>query len=272
MSFGAITRYQAAKLEQMEWATSDPCDACKQNRGQVIDIGGTFKSGATMPPAHPHCRCALLPVIPEFEPNANGVVDIAPKPETYREFTDSQQSFEFSKYQMQNKTFAKVVSKEEVYGAIDAYKGADYNVINTYLRTGKVQLQPGAEAPVLKIKEIDKAMKVAPGLPEPVLSFRGLNSVESDPLDQMFSAMRPGDSWVDKGYSSTTLNREFAETFADGWLITVENPAGTKGVMIDGLFDYPGVKEQEWLLPRGTDFEVISVDAIDKNMTVRVKQ
>jgi hypothetical protein len=115
-------------------------------------------------------------------------------------------------------------------------------------------------------------MKVAPGLPEPVLSFRGLNSVESDPLDQMFSAMRPGDSWVDKGYSSTTLNREFAETFADGWLITVENPAGTKGVMIDGLFDYPGVKEQEWLLPRGTDFEVISVDAIDKNMTVRVKQ
>jgi hypothetical protein len=33
-----------------------------------------------MPPAHPHCRCAILPVIPEFEPNANGVVDIAPKP------------------------------------------------------------------------------------------------------------------------------------------------------------------------------------------------
>jgi SPP1 gp7 family putative phage head morphogenesis protein len=79
MSYGAITRYQAAKLEQMEWsAVSTPCPKCAMNSGQVIDIGGTFNSGAQMPPAHPHCRCALLPVIPEFEPNANGVVDIAP--------------------------------------------------------------------------------------------------------------------------------------------------------------------------------------------------
>jgi SPP1 gp7 family putative phage head morphogenesis protein len=78
MSQGAINRYQAAKLEQMEWATSDPCPTCAMNSGQVINIGGTFNSGANMPPAHPHCRCAILPVIPEFEPNANGVVDIAP--------------------------------------------------------------------------------------------------------------------------------------------------------------------------------------------------
>lgn len=78
MSYGAITRYQTAKLEQMEWETSDPCPACAMNSNVVVNIGSTFPSGATMPPAHPHCRCALLPVIPEFEPNANGVVDIAP--------------------------------------------------------------------------------------------------------------------------------------------------------------------------------------------------
>jgi SPP1 gp7 family putative phage head morphogenesis protein len=82
MSFGAITRYQAAKLEQMEWSTSDPCPQCAMNSGAVVNIGSTFPSGADMPPAHPHCRCAILPVIPEFEPNANGVVDIAPKPES----------------------------------------------------------------------------------------------------------------------------------------------------------------------------------------------
>jgi SPP1 gp7 family putative phage head morphogenesis protein len=86
MSFGAINRYQAAKLEQMEWSTSDPCPECAMNGGQVINIGGTFNSGANMPPAHPHCRCALLPVIPEFAPNEQGVVlveppkpDVAPK-------------------------------------------------------------------------------------------------------------------------------------------------------------------------------------------------
>ena len=78
MSFGAISRYQAANLEQMEWAVSDPCPECAINSGAVVNIGSTFPSGANQPPAHPHCRCALLPVIPEFEPNANGVVDIAP--------------------------------------------------------------------------------------------------------------------------------------------------------------------------------------------------
>ena len=78
MSYGAISRYKAAKLERMEWETSDPCPTCAMNSGQVIEIGGTFNSGAQMPPAHPHCRCALLPVIPEFEPNENGVVTVEP--------------------------------------------------------------------------------------------------------------------------------------------------------------------------------------------------
>jgi SPP1 gp7 family putative phage head morphogenesis protein len=78
MSYGAISRYKEANLEQMEWETSDPCPTCAMNSGAKVNIGGTFPSGAEMPPAHPHCRCALLPVIPEFEANEHGVVDIAP--------------------------------------------------------------------------------------------------------------------------------------------------------------------------------------------------
>jgi SPP1 gp7 family putative phage head morphogenesis protein len=65
MSQGAISRYQAAKLEQMEWSTSDPCPECAMNSGQVIDIGGTFNSGAQMPPAHPHCRCTAFLMPPD---------------------------------------------------------------------------------------------------------------------------------------------------------------------------------------------------------------
>ena len=81
MSYGAITRYRAAKLEQMEWSTSDPCPECAMNGGTIVNIGSTFPSGAEMPPAHPHCRLALLPVIPEFGPDVNGVLDFVPKPE-----------------------------------------------------------------------------------------------------------------------------------------------------------------------------------------------
>lgn len=77
MSAAAIERYRSAELEYMEWETSDPCPICAQNSGQVVQIGGTFESGATQPPAHPNCRCALLPVIPDYDDN--GVIDVAPK-------------------------------------------------------------------------------------------------------------------------------------------------------------------------------------------------
>jgi len=43
---------------------SDPCDKCAMNANVEVQIGNSFPSGATQPPAHPHCRCVLLPVIP----------------------------------------------------------------------------------------------------------------------------------------------------------------------------------------------------------------
>jgi len=67
MSFSTIERYKDAGLAKMEWAVSDPCDVCAKNDGQVIQIGQSFASGDQQPPAHPHCRCVLLPVIPGME-------------------------------------------------------------------------------------------------------------------------------------------------------------------------------------------------------------
>jgi SPP1 gp7 family putative phage head morphogenesis protein len=73
ISYATISRYQEAGLQEMEWVTSDPCDLCADNDGEVVEIGGMFPSGDTQPPVHPHCRCALLPVIPNFDaPNYTG--------------------------------------------------------------------------------------------------------------------------------------------------------------------------------------------------------
>lgn len=66
MSAATIDRYKEMQIPQMEWEVSDPCDVCAKNANQVVPIGGTFNSGDTQPPAHPNCRCALLPVIPDF--------------------------------------------------------------------------------------------------------------------------------------------------------------------------------------------------------------
>ena len=64
ISAATIARYKEAELEKMEWHVSDPCDKCAQNANVEVQIGDSFPSGATQPPAHPHCRCVLLPVIP----------------------------------------------------------------------------------------------------------------------------------------------------------------------------------------------------------------
>lgn len=63
MSVAALFTYQEAGLEQVEWAVAIPCDLCAPNEGEVVNIGEAFSSGDTEPPAHPNCRCALLPVI-----------------------------------------------------------------------------------------------------------------------------------------------------------------------------------------------------------------
>lgn len=67
MTAATIQRYKEANLEKMEWHVSDPCDKCAQNANVEVSIGASFPSGDTQPPAHPHCRCVLLPVIPGME-------------------------------------------------------------------------------------------------------------------------------------------------------------------------------------------------------------
>lgn len=63
MSVAALNFYQESGVEQVEWNAVQPCDICAPNDGQVVSLGQAFDSGDTEPPAHPNCRCALLPVI-----------------------------------------------------------------------------------------------------------------------------------------------------------------------------------------------------------------
>lgn len=84
ISAATVERYQQAGLQQMEWLVFQPCDKCAQNAGKVVNIGGQFPSGDTQPPAHPHCRCALAPVIPGFDdqpiPGATVIAPPTPAP------------------------------------------------------------------------------------------------------------------------------------------------------------------------------------------------
>jgi SPP1 gp7 family putative phage head morphogenesis protein len=83
ISAATMERYKEAGLEKQEWAVSDPCDICAKNDGVIVPIGTSFPSGDTQPPAHPHCRCVLLPVIPGMEEDDPMGIDggITPMPD-----------------------------------------------------------------------------------------------------------------------------------------------------------------------------------------------
>lgn len=298
MSFSTIERYKDAGLAKMEWAVSDPCDVCAKNDGQVIQIGQSFASGDQQPPAHPHCRCVLLPVIPGMEDDDPMGIDggLAPMPDGapivelptesvsdgYRVFTEQgQQRNQFIKYQLENKKFMELAYEKpgtrgqtEGFYALRDYKSYGYGKVNEYLRTGQVS---PLEVNYVKqnVAVIDKIMNNAPGLPEPIVTYRliGQGNLATQ-IDELFDGLAPGDVWIDKGYSSTSLDGRFVKTFKNGWLIEIENPEGTKGVMLDGLLGKNGYenKESEWLLPRNTNFEVIETNPTNKTMRVRVKQ
>jgi hypothetical protein len=63
ISQATVNRYTEAGVQKMEWITFDPCKICAQNENVEVPIGQPFPSGDTQTPAHPNCRCALVPVI-----------------------------------------------------------------------------------------------------------------------------------------------------------------------------------------------------------------
>jgi hypothetical protein len=56
--------YEESGVELVEWIVADPCDLCQENADvSPIQIGDTFPSGDTEPPAHPNCVCDISPYV-----------------------------------------------------------------------------------------------------------------------------------------------------------------------------------------------------------------
>jgi SPP1 gp7 family putative phage head morphogenesis protein len=63
-SVATVDNYNELGVEQVEWFALDGCETCEGNaEAGPIAMGEDFPSGDTEPPAHPNCRCALLPFI-----------------------------------------------------------------------------------------------------------------------------------------------------------------------------------------------------------------
>lgn len=80
ISAATLARYTTAGVQEVEWLVFDPCKICAENAGKKARVNAPFPSGATQPPAHPNCRCALAPVIPGMNETEAlpGAVNVTP--------------------------------------------------------------------------------------------------------------------------------------------------------------------------------------------------
>lgn len=65
-SAGSVLGYKEAGVKRKKWlATEDEtiCPICEELADEVVDIDDNFSDGSPHPPAHPACRCAILPVV-----------------------------------------------------------------------------------------------------------------------------------------------------------------------------------------------------------------
>jgi len=64
---GAVKAYeQSGVVKLKEWlAEDDACEICLPLNGTKARLSGSFEGGYSAPPAHPSCRCTILPVIPK---------------------------------------------------------------------------------------------------------------------------------------------------------------------------------------------------------------
>lgn len=67
-SLGALAAYaDSGVVGETEWLTAptDACPICAPLNGERAALGDPFAGGVSYPPAHPGCRCALVPILSE---------------------------------------------------------------------------------------------------------------------------------------------------------------------------------------------------------------
>jgi hypothetical protein len=148
--------------------------------------------------------------------------------------------------------------------AVLMYQGNNGKKINEALRDPQIS----EEGYQKYIDGIDSAIETAPALKKPITVYRGVSyNVGRD--NKFWDKMEVGDVIEDKGYVSTTLRPSLAADFAyyyqsvesQGFVFKMNLSEGTKGIFPSSVLGLTGGvtrTEAEFLLPRGSKFEILS--------------
>jgi SPP1 gp7 family putative phage head morphogenesis protein len=304
MNVAATARYREAGIDTVKWmavkggGTSVACEKCAQNDGLQRQIGQPFPSGNARPPAHPHCRCNLRPVVPDY----NDIIDaqgnvimppsnpdvVAPKPKPKLSSKPSKELLE--RYQIKPKPtpsapvskpinptqvqplnpnrsvkdiFSKVPMSKAQAEAVTEYTKSGFLRVNGYLRRGRNPIGRAVDTVQEEIKLLREVFDAAPPLTDDLLVYRGVDDVA---FGDMIEGLKVGQVFGDKGFVSTTLKRDvaFQDFGGDVTLIEIVVPAGNRVVsplaMLEDRSLVTGTMqvEQEVILNAGSNFRVVS--------------
>lgn len=279
---GERLAYENEGIEEWRWNTNEDelvCEFCGEVDGDIVPIGEPFGQDAngddvTQPPYHVECRCWISPVIRvrklakgdveghEFHGNQwTGGEGGQQESRSFRHFSlddleqDKIEGWKEDHEQQQDWITPATATPEEKNG-LDAYKDGMYYSINTGLRTsGMVPEEFNAQY----IAGIDSAMAKS-SVSEDMTVYRGVR--ESTFEQNNLLGLKPGDTFTDKGFMSTTLNQYTAQGAArdKGAVFEINVPAETHGIYLDDFNNGNNNHEREILLDRGQQMRINSVD------------
>jgi len=126
--------------------------------------------------------------------------------------------------------------------AFKYYSDKGYENINNHLRSGG---DPGVFS---NIGKIDAAIAKSSPLSAETMVYRGVDSRSGD----VFSSLKPGDSFIDKAYMSTSTT---GAMLSSNTFFNITIPKGVKAAPIPSAHD----SEREFLLPRNTKLNITRV-------------
>lgn len=238
--------------------------------GQVVVINEKFTSGLGNKLEYPgdpsapladtvQCRCTILPVIDKDTP-VQEIQETQPT-NLFIDYADDVNAFvQFSK---EWEAIVKSMPQEQ-QDAFRFYTGSNYRPINQHLRGIRLLDESYDKKLLDTIAEIDKDFQN--GLQQNTILKRGIDSevlekwgVTGDPKKLI------GTTITDNGFMSTSTER----TLGGDITIEIQASKGARGAFINSISQFDN--EQEFLLPRGSQIEILDVIDIGTQYTRKLK-
>lgn len=253
-----------------EWITVKPNGAGKKGAPVLLGPGGEIKGGMggkftgkniSQAKSKPSAALTKKSTSKKQASTPSGTTNpkaIAPSTPSKPKKETPKQAEARNAAEMQTRHSASSVemSPREVE-AMKNYSGAMYQDLNSRLRKGKGASKGDAE----DLKQMDKVFERA-STKEPINVYRGVSP-------EMVAKLKPGATFTDGGFSSTTASRDIAEGYSSfggpgGAVMEIKVPKGSKAVSLKDTSSFGGSSsstrsEEEILLNRGGKFKVVEV-------------